>query len=290
MLNITYTHSGVPAALPPTHNPVSTSCLSSWRIPQPDVAAPDEILHPGPESSESLFSVLLFQINTNGFVSFAAPPPPEREYLGKTPVAFKMVAVLLGDLDNSDGRGTVHFRQDSSPKALRRAGEHVQRAFPGSVEAKPVDTFVVTWENMAAAGDRGGGQGLDGKVDISASSTLSSHCGTSDCFCFTFRGTPSSWWWRPQKTPPTPSSCSLSRACSSSPRQRGASSRPALTKGWWGAGFGQGRGCTSAPAAARSRPSAAFLGTDVTLSPRGEPRNVAGALPWEPPPAWRMMP
>lgn len=100
-------------------------------------------------------------------MSFAAPAPPEHEYLGKTPVAFKMIAVLLGDLDNSNGRGTVYFRQDSRPEALRRAGEHVQRAFPGSMEAKPVDTFVVTWENMAAAGGSGSGDGLDGKVKIS---------------------------------------------------------------------------------------------------------------------------
>uniref|UniRef100_H3CGM1 Nidogen 1 n=1 Tax=Tetraodon nigroviridis TaxID=99883 RepID=H3CGM1_TETNG len=48
-------------------------------------------------------------INTNGFVAFEVPPP-QAEYLGKMPAPFKMVAVLLGDLDNSDGRGSVYFR------------------------------------------------------------------------------------------------------------------------------------------------------------------------------------
>lgn len=105
---------------------------------------------------------LPFQINTNGFVAFE-PPPPEAEYLGKMPAAFKMIAALLGDLDNSDGRGSVYFRQDRGPEALRRAGEHVKRAFPGSAEAEPVNTLVVTWEKMAAAG-AGRGEGPDAQV------------------------------------------------------------------------------------------------------------------------------
>lgn len=88
------------------------------------------------------------------------------------PATFKMIAVLLGDLDNSDGRGSVYFRQDSSPEVLRRAGEHMERAFPGSIEVKPVDTFVVTWENIAAAGSSGRGDGLDDYVKISSLSAL----------------------------------------------------------------------------------------------------------------------
>lgn len=87
-------------------------------------------------------------------------PPPEGEYLGRMPAPFKMIAALLGDLDNSDGRGAVFFRRDGGPEALRRAGQHVRRAFPGSAEAEPVGAFVVTWEKMAAAG----AGGLDAEV------------------------------------------------------------------------------------------------------------------------------
>lgn len=91
-------------------------------------------------------------------------PPPEGDYLGKMPASFRMIAALLGDLDNSDGRGTVHFREDRSPAVLRRAGEHIRRAFPANVEAEPLSTIVVTWEKMAAAGSSGQGDGLEGEV------------------------------------------------------------------------------------------------------------------------------
>lgn len=81
-------------------------------------------------------------------------------------------AVLLGDLDNSDGRGSVYIRQDSSPEVLWQAGEHMEWAFPGSNEAKPVDTFVITWDNIAAAESSGWGDELDIDVKISSLSAL----------------------------------------------------------------------------------------------------------------------
>lgn len=96
-------------------------------------------------------------------------PPAEDEYLGKMPASFKMIAALLGDLDNSDGQGAVYFRQDSSPDVLSRAGEHIRRAFPGDNELEPVSALVVTWENMAAPGSSGRGDGLDAKVYVSIS-------------------------------------------------------------------------------------------------------------------------
>lgn len=91
-------------------------------------------------------------------------PPPEGDYLWKMPAGFRMIAPLLGDLDNSDGRGTVHYREDRSPAVLRRAGVHIRRAFPAKVEAEPLSTVVVTWEKMAAAGSSGRGDGLDSEV------------------------------------------------------------------------------------------------------------------------------
>lgn len=108
---------------------------------------------------------LLFQINTNGFVAFSELPP-EEEYLGKMPVGFKMIAALLGDLDNSNGQGNVYFRQDNSPEVLSRAGELIKRAFPGDSGIAPLLAVIVTWENMAPKGSSGRGDGLDTKVDV----------------------------------------------------------------------------------------------------------------------------
>uniref|UniRef100_A0A8D3E9P5 Nidogen 1 n=1 Tax=Scophthalmus maximus TaxID=52904 RepID=A0A8D3E9P5_SCOMX len=87
-------------------------------------------------------------INTNGFVA-TAEPASESTYLGKMPPAFGMVAALQGDLDTSDGVGKVFFRQDSSPEVLRRAAEHINRAFPDDDEVDPTNAVVITWVDVA---------------------------------------------------------------------------------------------------------------------------------------------
>lgn len=115
------------------------------------------------QSGPNPSSHLLFQINSNGFVAFVEPPA-EDEYLGKMPAGFKMIAAMLGDLDHSDGQGTVYFRQDSSPAVLSQAGEHIRRAFPGDNGEEPVSAVVVTWDSVAAAGSSGRGDGLDAEV------------------------------------------------------------------------------------------------------------------------------
>lgn len=60
-----------------------------------------------------------------------------------------MVAALQGDLDTSDGVGKVFFRQDSSPEVLRRAAEHINRAFPDDDEVDPTNAVVITWVDVA---------------------------------------------------------------------------------------------------------------------------------------------
>ncbi|XP_041641375.1 nidogen-1-like [Cheilinus undulatus] len=134
--------------------------------------AGDQQLPPGSDSTAELAlnGTLFFfsetfdkvYINTNGFVSMV-DPPPEDQYLGKMPASFKMMAALLGDLDNSDGQGRVYYRTDSSPEVLSRAAEHVRQAFPRDDGVNPSSTFIVTWENMAARGTSGRGDGLDAK-------------------------------------------------------------------------------------------------------------------------------
>ncbi|XP_037327749.2 nidogen-1-like [Pungitius pungitius] len=132
----------------------------------------DQQLPPGSDSTAELplrGSVFFFQracdrvyINTNGLVSFDGPPK-EQEYLGKMPAGFGMIAALLGDLEDSDGLGKVHFRWDSSPEVLTRAAEYVRRAFPRDEGVEPTAALVVTWENMAARGTTGRGDGLGTK-------------------------------------------------------------------------------------------------------------------------------
>nr|XP_033480923.1 nidogen-1-like [Epinephelus lanceolatus] len=133
--------------------------------------AGDEQLLPGSDSTAELAlngSLFFFgdtfdkvYINTNGFVS-VVKPPAEEDYLGKMPASFKMIAVLLGDMD-SDRQGKVHFRWDSSPEVLSRAAKIIKRAFPRDEGVEPNGIIIVTWENMSARGTSGRGDGPDAK-------------------------------------------------------------------------------------------------------------------------------
>ncbi|XP_029009403.1 nidogen-1-like [Betta splendens] len=133
--------------------------------------AGDQKLRPGPDSTVELLlngSVWFFgqsldkvYVCTNGLVAGAQPPAEER-YLGRTPAAFPAMAVLLGDLDTGDA-GAVFFREDAAPRVLRQAAEHIGRAFPSVTAVDPSSALIVTWQNMAAHGTLGRGDGLDTK-------------------------------------------------------------------------------------------------------------------------------
>ncbi|XP_008305030.1 nidogen-1 [Stegastes partitus] len=86
-------------------------------------------------------------INSNGFVA-TAEPTSEATYLSKMPPKFGMIAALQGNLDTSDGVGKVFFREDSSPDVLRRAAEHINRAFPEDDEVNPTHAVVITWADV----------------------------------------------------------------------------------------------------------------------------------------------
>lgn len=82
------------------------------------------------------------------------------------PPKFGMIAALQGDLDTSDGVGKVFFRQDSDPDILRRAAEHINRAFPYDDEVDPTHVIVITWVDIAAHGPQASGDGINKKVSI----------------------------------------------------------------------------------------------------------------------------
>lgn len=77
-----------------------------------------------------------------------------------------MIAALQGDLDTSDGVGKVFYRQDSSPDVLRRAAEHINRAFPEDDEVSPTHAVVITWVDVATHEPQTRGDGIDKKVSI----------------------------------------------------------------------------------------------------------------------------
>ncbi|MEQ2184742.1 hypothetical protein GOODEAATRI_011262 [Goodea atripinnis] len=108
---------------------------------------------------------VIHEINTNGFVA-TAEPTSESTYLGKMPPKFGMIAALQGDLDTSDGLGRVFFRQDSSPDVLRRAAEHINRAFPDDDEVNPIAALVITWIDVATYQPQTRGDNIEKKVSI----------------------------------------------------------------------------------------------------------------------------
>uniref|UniRef100_A0AAX7THR8 Nidogen 1a n=1 Tax=Astatotilapia calliptera TaxID=8154 RepID=A0AAX7THR8_ASTCA len=124
-------------------------------------SARDQLLEPGNDqtyrldlSKPVLFydgTFLSIFINTNGFVA-TKEPESELTYLGKMPPKFGMIAALQGDLHTSDGVGKVFFREDSSPDILRRAAEHINRAFPEDDEINPTHAVVVTWVDVTTHG------------------------------------------------------------------------------------------------------------------------------------------
>ncbi|XP_026165537.1 nidogen-1 [Mastacembelus armatus] len=135
-------------------------------------SARDQLLEPGNDQTHRLDldkPVLFYDgtfesifINTNGFVA-TTEPLSESTYHGNMPPNFGMIAVLQGDLDTSDGVGKVFFRQDSSPDVLRRAADHINRAFPEDDEVDPTHAVVITWADIATHQPQSRGDGIDKK-------------------------------------------------------------------------------------------------------------------------------
>uniref|UniRef100_A0A3Q0RB25 Nidogen 1 n=1 Tax=Amphilophus citrinellus TaxID=61819 RepID=A0A3Q0RB25_AMPCI len=132
-------------------------------------SAGDQLLEPGNDQTYKLElskPVLFYDgtfhhifINTNGFVA-TTEPASELTYLGKMPPNFGMIAALQGDLHTSDGVGKVFFREDSNPDILRRAAEHINRAFPEDDEVYPERAVVITWVDVTTHGPQSRGDSL----------------------------------------------------------------------------------------------------------------------------------
>lgn len=114
-----------------------------------------------------------------------------------------MIAALQGDLHTSDGVGKVFFREDSSPDTLRRAAEHINRAFPEDDEVDPARAVVITWVDITTSGPQSRGDSLVKKVSITWLFKRSGVDLVSDVLpnVLFLRETPFSWLLHPWRPP-----------------------------------------------------------------------------------------
>ncbi|NXV31096.1 NID2 protein, partial [Rissa tridactyla] len=102
-------------------------------------AAPE---HPAP---------LSLQVGTNGVIS-TQDFPRETQYVDDDfPTDFPVIAPFLADLDTSDDRGNIYYRQDDSPAVLGQAAGYIQAGFPRTAGSfVPTNAFIATWEDVGA--------------------------------------------------------------------------------------------------------------------------------------------
>ncbi|XP_069656800.1 nidogen-1 isoform X3 [Haliaeetus albicilla] len=86
-------------------------------------------------------------VTTNGIIA-VNEPSSEEKYLGQFPVSFGAIAPFMADLDTTDGRGNVYYREDSSSDVLQLASDYIKRGFPETT-FDPSSVVVVTWKLVA---------------------------------------------------------------------------------------------------------------------------------------------
>ncbi|XP_067895206.1 uncharacterized protein nid2a isoform X2 [Heterodontus francisci] len=87
-------------------------------------------------------------VGTNGIIS-TQDFPRETQYVDDGfPTDFPVIAPYLSDIDTSNGRGRIYYREDDSSGILDRAGQEIRRGFPQS-SFTPTNAFIATWENVA---------------------------------------------------------------------------------------------------------------------------------------------
>lgn len=92
---------------------------------------------------------LSFQVATNGIIS-PHDLPMEKQYVDDGfPTEFPVIAPFLADIDTSNGKGAIYYRQTESPSILNRIAAEVQKGFPDT-RFTPTHAIIATWENVAA--------------------------------------------------------------------------------------------------------------------------------------------
>lgn len=75
-------------------------------------------------------------------------PSSEEKYLGQFPISFGAIAPFMADLDTTDERGNVYYREDSSSDVLQLASDYIKRGFPETT-FDPSSVVIVTWKLVA---------------------------------------------------------------------------------------------------------------------------------------------
>uniref|UniRef100_A0A663N0X7 Nidogen 1 n=1 Tax=Athene cunicularia TaxID=194338 RepID=A0A663N0X7_ATHCN len=88
-----------------------------------------------------------YKVATNGIIA-VNEPSSEEKYLGQFPVSFGAIAPFMADLDTTDGRGNVYYREDSSSDVLQLASDYIKRGFPETT-FDPSSVVIVTWKLVA---------------------------------------------------------------------------------------------------------------------------------------------
>uniref|UniRef100_A0A803YHI8 Nidogen 1 n=1 Tax=Meleagris gallopavo TaxID=9103 RepID=A0A803YHI8_MELGA len=86
-------------------------------------------------------------VATNGIIA-VNEPKNEENYLGQFPVSFGAIAPFMADLDTTDGRGSVYYREDSSSDVLQLASDYIKGGFPEAA-FDPSSVVIVTWKLVA---------------------------------------------------------------------------------------------------------------------------------------------
>nr|XP_044621572.1 nidogen-2 isoform X2 [Equus asinus] len=89
-------------------------------------------------------------VGTNGIIS-TQDFPRETQYVDDGfPTDFPAIAPFLADVDTSQGRGRVLFREDTSPEVLALAARYVRTGFPRAAHFAPTHAFLATWAQVGA--------------------------------------------------------------------------------------------------------------------------------------------
>lgn len=104
-------------------------------------------------------------MGTNGIIS-TQDFPRETQYVDDGfPTDFPAIAPFLADIDTSEGRGRVLYREDTSPEVLGLAAHYVRAAFPrGAAHFTPTHAFLATWEQVGAYQEATRGMPPSGQV------------------------------------------------------------------------------------------------------------------------------
>ncbi|NXG04391.1 NID2 protein, partial [Sakesphorus luctuosus] len=96
-------------------------------------------------------ALLSLQVGTNGVIS-TQDFPRETQYVDDDfPTDFPVIAPFLADLDTSEDKGNIYYRQDDSPDVLDQAVGYIQAGFPRTAGSfVPTNAFIATWEDVGA--------------------------------------------------------------------------------------------------------------------------------------------